>query len=104
MADSTNTRKDSLNTMADSLKTDSRAHGQSDSDLSVAITYSTHDVLKLVKEVQDDTIHEVNLSLFSCWICQKRENYEQAKHHIRELGVDLVSVTAIPESCRLKDY
>jgi hypothetical protein len=104
MADSLNTRTDSLNAMADSPKTGSRAQSHSDSDLQMIVKYSPTDVARLVTEVQDRTIHDTNLALFSCWICQKRENYEQAKQFIRELAVDLVSSIATPASCRWKDY
>jgi hypothetical protein len=58
--------------------------------MSAYITYSPEQIAQLAKEVRDGTIAEINLSLFSCWIRQKWENYEQAKMHIRELGVDLV--------------
>ena len=63
---------------------------------SVLVSYTPEQIAQLVKEVYDGTIAGVSLSLFSCWIRQKWENYEEAKKHIRELSVDLVTAPHHP--------
>ena len=59
--------------------------------MSIYISYTPEEVARLAKEARDRTIADVNLELFSCWIRQKWDNYEEAKKHIRELGLDLVT-------------
>jgi hypothetical protein len=54
------------------------------------VTYKPEEIPALAKEIVDGTIAEVHLSLFAYWICEKPEHYEEAKKHIRELGVDQV--------------
>ncbi|KAF2820666.1 hypothetical protein CC86DRAFT_116420 [Ophiobolus disseminans] len=49
----------------------------------------TDDMVQILStEIYNETIHEVNLSLLTYWICESLQNYEIAKTHIRELGTD----------------
>ncbi|OAL54162.1 hypothetical protein IQ07DRAFT_629267 [Pyrenochaeta sp. DS3sAY3a] len=52
------------------------------------VTYSRRDAVRLAQEVYDQTIAEVNLTLFGGWIRQSDNNYQVAKSLIRELGLD----------------
>ncbi|ORY16561.1 hypothetical protein BCR34DRAFT_556837 [Clohesyomyces aquaticus] len=52
------------------------------------VIYSPQDVAQLAQELKDGKISDVHLSLFTYWICEKQHNYEQARQHIRELGLD----------------
>ena len=67
------------------------------------VTFSREDVATLAKEVYDETVAEVTFSLFTYWVCVKRENYEQARQYIRELGLDQVSASlfrALPRTSK----
>lgn len=57
------------------------------------VTYKPEEIRQLVKEIQEETIADVHLSLFTYWICEKSENYEEARKHIRELGLDQVGTS-----------
>lgn len=61
-------------------------------DPSFCVTFSPDEVLRLAKEVYDETVAEVTLSLFIFWVCEKEDHYEAAKLHVRELGLDQVSI------------
>lgn len=54
------------------------------------IHWTIEDVQRMSKEIYDETIPEVHLSLFGMWINESVENYEIAKSFIRELGLDQV--------------
>lgn len=64
-------------------------------DKSLHVSFSLEEVAILAKEIYDDTVAEVTFSLFTYWVCGSRENYEQAKLHIRELGLDQVSASLL---------
>ena len=56
----------------------------------------THaDVIRLAREIYEETVPEVHLSLFVYWICESTDNYELAKVHIRELGLDQVRISGM---------
>lgn len=59
-------------------------------DLSFHVTFPPQEVARVAKEVLDGTIADVHLSLLIFWIMESREHYEEAKQHIRELGLDQV--------------
>ncbi|KAF2662530.1 hypothetical protein K491DRAFT_709884 [Lophiostoma macrostomum CBS 122681] len=52
-------------------------------DLSFHVTYSSVEVERIAREVYDETIAEVHLSLFIFWISESPKHYEQAKEYIR---------------------
>lgn len=56
------------------------------------VNFSSDDVQRIAKEIYDQTIADVHLSLFSYWINEREEHYEEAKRHIRELRLDHVSI------------
>ncbi|KAF2180413.1 hypothetical protein K469DRAFT_753397 [Zopfia rhizophila CBS 207.26] len=66
---------------------DDQASEPDERGFSFKVKYPPEEVAKLASEVLDNTIAEVHLSLFTYWICQSDENYDQAKAHIRELGL-----------------
>ena len=49
----------------------------------------------MAREILDETIADVHLSLLGYWICKQSANYELAKDYIRELGLDQVSSDSI---------
>jgi hypothetical protein len=57
----------------------------------VRIRYVEADIERIAQEVEQETIAEVLLSQFCEWIMDSDENYEMAKKHIRQLGLDAVS-------------
>ena len=57
---------------------------------SLHVKWTQADVTRLAREIYDETIAEVHLSLFGYWLREKDEHYEMAKQHIRELGLDQV--------------
>jgi hypothetical protein len=71
-----------------------RSHQRTES---LHVKLSRDDVQRIAREIYDQTVADVNLSLFSYWINESDENYQEAKRHIRELGLDHVSV----KSCKL---
>ncbi|USP79124.1 uncharacterized protein yc1106_06398 [Curvularia clavata] len=52
------------------------------------VNFTPDDVQRIAKEIYDQTIADVHLSLFSYWINESEEHYEEAKRHIRELRLD----------------
>ncbi|KAF2798980.1 hypothetical protein K505DRAFT_357062 [Melanomma pulvis-pyrius CBS 109.77] len=52
------------------------------------VNFKPHEVVQLAKEIYDEVIADVHLSLFIYWICESKDHYEQAKKHIRELALD----------------
>jgi hypothetical protein len=62
-------------------------------DLSFHVKYSPVEIERIAREVYDETVAEVHLSLFIFWISESPKHYEQAKEHIRELGLDQVYYT-----------
>lgn len=62
-------------------------------DKSFHVNLTPAQVEVIASEVYDETIHDTTLSLLTWWICDKPENYEIAKLHIRELGTDRVCPT-----------
>ncbi|RAR03476.1 hypothetical protein DDE82_005140 [Stemphylium lycopersici] len=52
------------------------------------VNLTEEDVKRIAGEIKDETIAEVNLSLFSYWIKSSDENYTAARKEIRELGLD----------------
>jgi hypothetical protein len=59
-------------------------------DPSFHVTFSPEEVAQVAREISDETVAEVTLSLFIFWVREKREHYEQAKVHIRQLALDKV--------------
>jgi hypothetical protein len=62
-------------------------------DPSLRVTFSAEEVARLAQEIYDETVAEPLLTLFTLWICEDKEHYDQAKLHIRELALDQVSDT-----------
>jgi hypothetical protein len=60
-------------------------------DESFHVRYSDSEVARLATEIHEQTIADVHLSLFTYWISEHKSHYEQARVHIRELGLDQVS-------------
>ncbi|KAL6153141.1 hypothetical protein ACJQWK_03347 [Exserohilum turcicum] len=61
------------------------SHGR---NRSLHVNLTREDVQRLTEEIYNETIADVNLSLFSYWINESDENYQEAKQHIRELRLD----------------
>jgi hypothetical protein len=61
---------------------------------SLYVTWTANDIERMAKEVSDETIADVHLSLLGYWICENTAHYEMAKHFIRELSLDQVSQDA----------
>ncbi|KAF2277034.1 uncharacterized protein EI97DRAFT_466585 [Westerdykella ornata] len=57
-------------------------------DPSLTVRFSRSDILTVAQEIYDGTVADVTLSLFTIWIKDAKEHYEQATEHIRELGLD----------------
>ncbi|XP_014551894.1 hypothetical protein COCVIDRAFT_111729 [Bipolaris victoriae FI3] len=55
---------------------------------SLRVNFSHEEVRRIAQEIYDETVAEVNLSLFSYWINESSKNYEEASLHIRELRLD----------------
>ncbi|KAI1544087.1 hypothetical protein PtrSN001A_002846 [Pyrenophora tritici-repentis] len=55
---------------------------------SLHVTLSSNDLERLTKELYEQTIADVHLSLFAFWINTSPENYHVARKHVRELGCD----------------
>ncbi|KAF2677077.1 hypothetical protein K458DRAFT_396336 [Lentithecium fluviatile CBS 122367] len=71
--------------MADAKTPDALAHRYRSS---LHVTYDPKEIPELAKQIVDGTIADVHLSLFTYWINEKPEHYQEAKKYIRELGVD----------------
>jgi hypothetical protein len=54
-------------------------------------------------EVRNMTIADVHLGLFGWWIKESDENFQQAKEHLRELGLDRVSIPTPPHAKQGRD-
>jgi hypothetical protein len=80
-------RNESFDT--DGTASESGYHHQHDK--SFHVTYDEAAVERMAREVKQETIAEVELSLFGHWINESEEKYEMAKKYIRELGLDAVS-------------
>lgn len=63
---------------------------------SLHVNFSHDEVRRIAQEIYDETVAEVNLSLFSYWINESSKNYEEASLHIRELRLDHVSIRCSP--------
>lgn len=68
--------------------------GSTESLRNFRIRFSSEEVAQLARELDEQTIADVHLSLLIYWICEDKEHYEEAKIHIRELCVDQVSTSA----------
>ncbi|EUC41117.1 hypothetical protein COCMIDRAFT_40665 [Bipolaris oryzae ATCC 44560] len=55
---------------------------------SLHVNFSHDEVRRIAQEIYDETVAEVNLSLFSYWVNESSKNYEEASLHIRELRLD----------------
>ncbi|KAJ6192973.1 hypothetical protein J3E72DRAFT_407600 [Bipolaris maydis] len=55
---------------------------------SLHVNFSHDEVRRIAQEIYDETVAEVNLSLFSYWINENSKNYQEASLHIRELRLD----------------
>jgi hypothetical protein len=55
------------------------------------VRFSSEELAQLASELREETIADVHLSLLTYWICESKDNYEEAKVHIRELNIDQVS-------------
>jgi hypothetical protein len=75
-----------------SLYNSPHRHGSMNSDNEFSVRYSTEELVQLARELHEDTIADVHLSLLTYWICASKDNYEEAKIHIRELSVDQVII------------
>jgi hypothetical protein len=58
---------------------------------SLYVTWTPQDLARLAKEIYEDTIPAVHLSLLGYWIIKSVENYDTAREYIRELSLDRVS-------------
>lgn len=58
---------------------------------SLHVTWTANDIQRMAKEISDETIADVHLSLLGYWICESTTHYEMAKRFIRELSLDQVS-------------
>ncbi|KAI8933598.1 hypothetical protein NX059_009328 [Plenodomus lindquistii] len=52
------------------------------------VNWTAQDLPRLAREVYDETIADVHLSLFAYWIREEVGHYELAKQHVRELALD----------------
>jgi hypothetical protein len=66
--------------------------GQHQRNESLHVSYSAEDIQRMAKEISEETIAPVHLSLLGWWIREKTEHYELAKGFIRELSLDQVSL------------
>ncbi len=57
---------------------------------SLHVNWTEPDIIRLAKELYEETIAEVHLSLLGYWIRDSDEHYEMAKQYIRELALDQV--------------
>lgn len=64
-------------------------------DPSFHVAFSPEEVAQVAREIADETVAEVTLSLFIFWVREKREHYEEAKLHIRQLSLDKVSIRVV---------
>jgi hypothetical protein len=67
------------------------AVGQHQRAESLYVNWTPEELARLAKEIYEDTIPTVHLSLLGYWIIKSAEHYEAAKGYIRELSLDQVS-------------
>lgn len=79
----------------------SKAHVQHSRGHSLHVNWTPKDVERMAREICDETIADVHLSLFGYWIREQPENYDVAKAYIRELSLDQVSVQPTRTCCML---
>lgn len=75
----------------DSTSEGHKGSGQHQRNESLHVSYSAEDVQRMAKEISEETIAPVHLSLLGYWIREKTEHYDIAKRFIRELSLDQVS-------------
>jgi hypothetical protein len=78
------------NTM-ESQSDNSRERDSANSWSEFRVRFSSEELAQLASELREETIADVHLSLLTYWICESKDNYEEAKVHIRELNIDQVS-------------
>lgn len=93
--------KDSDNTLSGDtilgadMESEVRASGSlregSNTQVEFRLHYSVDEIKRLAQEIQDETVNDGLMALFTGWVCDDFENYELAKQYIRELGIDDVS-------------
>jgi hypothetical protein len=72
----------------ESLPRDSGKHQRNES---LHVTWTSEDIERLTKEIYEETIAPVHLSLLGYWIVERTQHYDIAKSYIRELSLDQVS-------------
>jgi hypothetical protein len=77
------------------------AHVKHSRDQSLHVNWKLQDVERMVREIFDETIADVHLSLFGYWIREQPGNYDIAKAYIRELSLDQVSLQSHCICCLL---
>lgn len=60
-------------------------------DLSLTMNWTEKDFERMARELKDEVISDLDLSLFAFWIKAKHENYLFATILVRELALDQVS-------------
>jgi hypothetical protein len=78
------------------------AHVKHSRGQSLHVNWTLEDVEHMVREIFDETIADVHLSLFGYWIREQPGNYETAKSYIRELSLDQVSLQSHRICCVLE--
>lgn len=100
---STNPNETTRELITESIKESAKepanlAHQQC--DLPLALDTDIH---RVVKQLRNGNISELELSLFAFWIKASNENYTVAKALVRELALDQVSSSVVPFSDRKAD-
>jgi hypothetical protein len=70
---------------------------------SLHVNWTQEDVERMAKEIYDESIAAVHLSLLGYWICEMPQHYEMARTHIRELSLDQVSWDVVHPATDLLD-
>jgi hypothetical protein len=70
---------------------------------SLHVNWTQEDVERMAKEIYDESIAAVHLSLLGYWICEMPQHYELARTHIRELSLDQVSWDFVRHATDLLD-
>ena len=65
--------------------------GSHNRGFSFHVNYSTEEITNIAREIKEETVADVHMSLFTYWVCEKSAHFKEAKKHIRELGLDQVS-------------
>ncbi|KAL5117289.1 hypothetical protein ACEQ8H_004848 [Pleosporales sp. CAS-2024a] len=55
---------------------------------SLHVSWTEEDVERMAREIHDESIAAVHLSLLGWWICENAQHYNIAKKYIRELSLD----------------